>query len=107
MPIWPVVTAVGSVTGSLASGQVCPDIPLCLVDQSWLVFSLHRCVRRVCTTLRASASLEGLLCKDRAILAKVLVEFIVRITKSLPWMVQAGVVIFLPAQLPVVALLCC
>lgn len=40
VPIWHVVTAIGSVTGLLALGQVCPIIPLWLVDQSWLVFSL-------------------------------------------------------------------
>lgn len=49
VPIWHVVTAIGSVTGLLAIGQVYPIIPLCLVDQSWLVFSLHGCVRRAST----------------------------------------------------------
>lgn len=87
VPIWPVVTAVGSVTGSLASGQVCLDITVCLVDQGWLMFSLHGYLRRASTTLRTSASLAGLLCKDRAILPNLSLEFIASITKSLPWIV--------------------
>jgi len=88
VPIWPVLTEIiGSVTGSLASGRVCPDTAVCLIDQSQPVFNLHGYMGSTCTMLRAPQSLEGLLCKGRAVLAKVSPEFIRSITKSLLWMV--------------------